>query len=165
MVIAMKLIELKIPFGTVHMYRNNSPMSFHAEGVNSGEYILNGLYKLYPDMEYLHKNDVIICEFDDGILQCDGGDEGMTNIIGVYDGYTIGMGTIDSEEFGYSEKILPYKNYGYTDKGFKVYITDNPERYLRNLNYVPLYFIIAWKKGITNDIWTTVSCVTSDMLI
>ncbi len=167
----MQQAELKSPFGTVNMYKNSQQINFEVEQFSYGIYLNDntlkkpqGLYKLYPNMEELESGDIIICEFDRGHLQGDGGDEFMMNIVGTYQGYTIGMGAPDSqdieEHYTLKERVLPYETWGSTERGFEIHIIDAPEKYLCEKEFQKLCFVVAWEPGTTDEAWELISFVT-----
>lgn len=163
--------EFKTPFGRIVMLNNGRAMPFRVERSRYGMYLNDGtfkrpqgLYRLYPCMEELEKGDIIVCEFDGGTLQRDGGDEFMLNIVGGYQGYTIGMGVPDSEDierhYSRQERVLPYETRGSTGKGFEVHIIDDPKKYICEKEFQKLCFIAAWEPGTTDEAWDLISFVT-----
>lgn len=166
----MKMKELKTPFGAVHMYVNGQKASFDAEPFHHDAYCVEnnfkepqGLYKLCPELEKLKKGDILLCEFDGGHLENDGGDEFIENIVGVYQGYTIGMGAPDSEDieiyYGRGKRALSYETWTYTPRGFEIHILDIPEGALVP-NYDRLFFVVAWNIGTSDDVWKMISFLT-----
>lgn len=167
----MQQNELRTPFGKINMYKNGQRIKFKVEQFSYGMYLNDntlkrpqGLYKLYPNMEELDKGDIITCEFDNGNLQGDSGDEFMMNIVGVYQGYTIGMGAPDSQDiedhYIQQEKVLPYETWGSTGKGFEIHIIDTPKNYSCENSFQKLCFVVAWEPGTTDETWELVSFVT-----
>lgn len=164
--------ELITPFGSVNMYRNGQRICFQIESFDYYGMYLNdgalkrpqGLLKLYPDMEKLKKGDILICEYDSGHLQEDGGGEYMTNIVGTYQGYTVGMGAPDSQDiedhYSQRERVLPYETWGSTGKGFEIHIIDSPEKYPCTNSFQQLCFVVAWEPGTADDNWNLISFVT-----
>lgn len=163
--------ELKTPFGKVNMFRNGQKISFEVEPSDYGMHLNDGgfkkpqgLYRLYPDMDKLAKGDSIVCEFDAGTLQRDGGDEFMLNMVGVYRGYTLGLGAPDSADIErhhpQQERVLPYETRGSTKRGFEVLIVDDPKKYPCEKEYQKLAFTAAWEPGTTEEVWELVSFVT-----
>ena len=166
----MQQEELRTPVGKINMYRNGQRINFEVEEFDYGIYVNDtlkrpqGLYGLYPNIDEMKKDDIIICEFDGGSMEYDGGDEYMTNIVGVYQGYTIGMGVPDSQDiedhYTQRERVLPYETWGSTGKGFEIHIIDSPLKYPRDNDFYKVFFIVAWEPGTTNEAWEMVSFVT-----
>lgn len=164
----MKMEELKTPFGAIHMYINGQKAFFEVEPFRNDVYCANhkepqGSYKLCPELEKLKKGDILICEFDGGQLENDGGDEFIQNIVGTYRGYTIGMGAPDSEDieiyYGRGKRALSYETWTHTSRGFEIHILDTPEGVLVP-NYDRLFFIVAWEIGVSDDVWEMISFLT-----
>lgn len=163
--------ELKTPFGTVNIRRNGQKINFKIEYFDYGLRLdggtfkrPSGLYKLFPNMKELEKGDIVVCEFDSGHLQEDGGDEFMANIVGIYQGYTIGMGAPDSQDiedhYTGRERVLPYETWGSTGKGFEIHIIDFPEKYSGLNSFQELCFVVAWDTGTADENWRLISFVT-----
>ena len=163
--------ELRTPFGTINMYKNGQRINFEVEQSSCGMYLNDdtlkkpqGIYELYPNVEELTKGDIIICEFDRGHLQEDGGDEFMLNIVGTYQEYTIGMGAPDSqnieEHHPQKERVLPYETRGKTERGFEIHIIDNPKGYSYENDFHKLRFVVAWEPGTTGEARELISFVT-----
>lgn len=163
--------ELKTPVGRVHIYKNGQKMYFQARYFDYGMYLNDntlkkpqGIYKLYPDIENLEKGDTILCEFEQGYLWPDGGDEFMLNIVGTVQGYTIGMGAPDSRDienhYPQKERILPYETRGNTEKGFEIHIIDTPKGYPLEAPFQELCFVVAWEPGTTSEARNLISFVT-----
>lgn len=167
----MQQDELKTPFGTINMYKNSQRINFEVEQFTYGMYLNDntlkvpqGIYKLYPYIEELAKGDIIRCEFSQGRLQEEGSDEFMLNIVGTYQGYTIGMGAPDSkdieEHYPQRERVLPYETRGKTERGFEIHIVDNPKEYSYENDFQKLHFIVAWEPGTTGEARELISFVT-----
>lgn len=167
----MQQKELETPFGKIYMYKNGQKINFEVEYFDYGMYLNDdtlkrpqGIYKLHPNIEELIKGDIIICEFDQGVLQNDGGDEFMLNIVGTFRGYTIGMGAPDSqdieEHYIQRERVLPYETWGNTERGFEIHILDTPKKYSCEKEYEKLRFVVAWEPEITDEAWELISFVT-----
>lgn len=163
--------ELETPFGKVCIYKNGKKMNFAAEYFDHGMYLNDntlkkpqGIYKLYPDTTETAKDDIIICEFNNGHLQRDGGDEYMLNAVGTFQGYTIGMGALDSHDimahYKQRKRVLPYETLGNTERGFEIRITDTHEDNLFEKDIRTLYFVVAWEQGTTDEAYELISFVT-----
>ena len=149
--------ELKTPFGAVHIFQNGQPVHFLAVPFDYGIYLADGtqkvpqgLYRLYPDRDSLRKGDILLCKFDSGQLRNDGGGEYMVNIVGTYNGHTIGMGAPDSEDIERQ-----------TARGFEIHIIDTPTKYPCEKSFEELCFIVAWEPGTTDEAWNLISFVTT----
>ena len=164
--------ELKTPFGAVHIFQNGQPVHFLAVPFDYGIYLADGtrkvpqgLYRLYPDKDSLRKGDILLCKFDSGQLRNDGGGEYMVNIVGTYNGHTIGMGAPDSEDierhYTQRERVLPYKTWGETARGFEIHIIDTPKERPCEKSFEELCFIVAWEPGTTDEAWNLISFVTT----
>ena len=167
----MRQKELETPFGKIYMYKNGKRINFEVEYYDYGMYLNNntirkpqGIYKLYPNMEELAKGDIIICEFDQGHLQYDGGDEFMLNIVGTCQGYTVGMGVPDSDDIerhdSQRKRVLPYETKGKTESGFEIHILDDPKGYSCENDFQKLHFVVAWEPGTADEDWNLISFVT-----
>ena len=150
----MRQKELETPIGKIYIYKNGQKINFEAKYFDYGMYLNDdalkrpqGLYKLYP-----------------GHLQGDGGDEFMLNIVGTFQGYTIGMGAPDSQDiedhYAQRERVLPYETWGSTERGFEIHIIDTPQRYLCEKDFQELCFVVAWEPGTTDEAWKLISFVT-----
>lgn len=167
----MKINEFETPFAKLHVYKNGHPIKFEIEPFDYGMYLNNdiykkseGLYKITVDMCLLQPGDVLICEFDQGHLQCDGGDEHTLNIVGVIGNYTVGMGTYDTQDinecYGENGNWIPYDVWEWVDSGYEVHIIDNPKKYQDRKHFQQLYFNIAWESGVSDEAWELISFVT-----
>ena len=167
----MRQKELKTPFGTVDLFKNGERIDLEVMPLSCGMYLDDDTFKrpqggavIYPNMNELAKGDIIVCEFDGGDLQDDGGGEFMFNIVGVYQGYTIGMGAPDSEDIERHHtrqgRVLPYETLGSTGRGFKVHIIDDPKKYPCEREHQRLRFIAAWEPGAADEAWELISFVT-----
>ncbi len=167
----MQQKELETPIGKIYMYKNGQKINFEPKYFDYGMYLNDdvlkrpqGLYKLYPNIEKLVKGDIIICEFNQGHLQTDGGGEFMLNIVGTFQGYTIGMGAPDSQDiedhYAQRERVLPYETWDNTERGFEIHIIDTPQKYLCEKNFQELCFVVAWEPGTTDEVWDLISFVT-----
>jgi len=167
----VKISEYETPFAKLHIYKNGHAIDFEMEPFDYGMYLNDnsykkpeGLYKLIVDMDLLQFGDIIVCEFDQGYLQNDGGDEHVLNIVGTIGNYTVGMGTADTQDinrcFGDNGSRLPYDVWGCTDRGYEVHIIDNSKEYKKK-GFQQMYFDIAWEHGTTDEAWELISFVTS----
>lgn len=168
----MKTSEYETPFAKLHIYKNGQPMDFNIEPFDYGMFLNNnslkkpdGLYKITVDIDLLQSGDILVCEFDQGYLQNDGGGEHELNIVGTIGSYTVGMGTADTqhinESFGDNGNWLPYDVWGCTDRGYEVHIIDDPKKYKNREHFQQIYFDIAWEPGKTDEAWDLISFVTS----
>lgn len=80
----MKTSEYETPFAKLHIYKNGHPIDFEIQPFDYGMYLNDnsfkkpeGLYIVTVDMDFLHSGDILVCEFDQGYLQDDGGGEHM----------------------------------------------------------------------------------------
>lgn len=167
----MKVKEYETPFAKVYMYKNGAQIEFDIEPFDYGMYLNNnsykrpeGLYKITVDMELLQCGDVLICKFDCGHLQNDGGGEHKLNIVGTIANYTVGMGTHDTqyinECFEDKANYLPYEVWGCTDSGYEIHIVDDPKKYRSKKHFQQIYFDIAWEPKVTGEAWELISFVT-----
>jgi len=164
----VKQNTLQTPFGTVTIYKNGKKIDFTAEIFDESVCLEDntikkpeGSYKLNFDTTELKAGDIIICKFNAGSLQCDGGSESTINIVGTYKGYTIGMGTYCTQEIDYEKKFLPYETYEYRKRGFEAHILDDFQNYPHIKSLLNIYFVVAWEKGTADDEWDLVSYITS----
>lgn len=104
-------------------------------------------------------------KFDKGQLQSDGGGENMLNTIGTIGNYTVGIGTVDTQDineyFDEDGVWLPYEIWGFTNRGYEVRIIDNPKDYKERKHFQQIYFYIAWETGTTDEAWELISFVTT----
>lgn len=167
----MKTNEYETPFAKLHVYKNGHSIEFKIDPFDYGMYLNNGnykkpegLYKITVEMDLLQSGDVLVCEFDRGYLQSDGGGEHTLNMVGIIEAYTVGMGTNDTQDinecFGEGENWLPYDVWGYTDSGYEIHVIDNLKKYQDRKCFQQLYFIIAWESESTDEAWELVSFVT-----
>ncbi len=152
--------EYRTPFSSVCLYKNGERMEFSIMPATNW-YSEQGdaereLYRISLDMKEVNPGDVIVCEYSDGNLSCDGGGENMLNIVGIIGKYTVGMGTVDTAELGNS---VPYELYTYTNRGFEVHVNDTPVNAGNPL--LQIYFLIAWVEATDDIAWNMVSCATS----
>jgi hypothetical protein len=167
----MIINEYEMPFAKVYVYKNGHPIAFDIEPYDYGMYLDDGsykkpegLYRITVNMDFLQSGDILICEFDRGHLQNDGGSEHTLNIVGAIENYTVGMGTYDTQDinscYGDGGNWLPYDVWGSTNKGFEVRVVDNPKEYRDRKHFQQLYFDIAWESGTTDEAWELISFVT-----
>ncbi len=168
----MKTSEYETPFAKLHIYKNGHPIDFEIQPFDYGMYLNDnsfkkpeGLYIVTVDMDFLHSGDILVCEFDQGYLQDDGGGEHMLNIVGTIGNYTVGMGTTDTQDinecYGDNGRWLPYEVWENTGCGYEVHIIDNPEHYKERKHFQQIFFYIAWEAGTTDEAWELLSFVTS----
>ena len=89
----------------------------------------------------------------------------MQNIIGVINNYTVGMGTVDTQDIegnvGEKELYLPYELYGLHKDGFEIHIIADPKKFDSKKYFYQIYFIVACEPGATDESWNLISFVTS----
>lgn len=162
----MNTSEYRTPFAKVHVYKNGAQIEFNIEPFDYGMYLNDdcykkpeGIYKITVDMNLLQCGDVLVCEFDRGCLQDDGGDECTLNIVGTIGNYTVGMGTYDTQDIHKAHR-LSYQVLGCTNSGFRVHIVNDPKKYWNGQPFQQICFIIAWEPETTDTAWDLISCVT-----
>lgn len=167
----MKVNKFELPITSVRVYKNRIPIQFEIEPLDYGMYLNDGsykkpegLYRITIDMSLLQLGDVLLCKFDHGDIENDGGGEYLLNIVGTIENYTVGMGTNDSqyinECYGENGPYVPYDVMPNTNKGYEVHIIDNLMEYQDRKYFQQIYFTIAWELGITDEAWTLISFVT-----
>ncbi|MGI6278980.1 MAG: hypothetical protein ACOYJS_00270 [Acutalibacteraceae bacterium] len=162
--------EFETPFAKLNVYKNGQPIDFkivpfsYGIPLDDNSYkIPEGLYRVIIDMDSLKIGNVLVCEFDRGCLQNDGGSEHTVNIVGTIDGYTVGMGTFDTDDFGSPKDEdygIPYELWDWTKRGFEVRIIDDPKKYKNKGYYQQIYFDIAYEPGTTDEASELISFVT-----
>lgn len=159
---------LKLPVGEIKVFLNDEEIFFEIKEQSDFEddsqmICPEGCVDIIVDMDQLHKGDKLECKFSKGGLLDDGGDECTTNLVGVVDGYTVGMGCVDSAfvewYVGEENNYLSYQLADITENGFVINIIDDPTKYKERYFY-QIYFSVAWIKGTGDSEWELISCCT-----
>lgn len=167
----MQVEFIETPAGKIQILRNGKPEPFHVKLVENAEYeyygvtvVASNYYTGSIDVSSFSVGDVLLMEFEHGKYECDGGGERKDNIVGEYAGYTLGIGTISTDDYddeNYGKDFLLYCNYGFTEAGFEFQIVKNPADYIDNQFRTTIQFDVLWEQIENPYAWDIVSFYTS----
>ena len=167
----MKVKCFDTPAGKFFILLNGEPIEFCVEPGTYNTFYIDekelhplGCYEVSLDISSLSAGDVVIFAYEFGNLAYDGGDEHTLNIVGEINGYIVGMGAIDTDDYesptNDQENYFPFENYGKTKSGFEFHILDNPRKYIAHPMQRILNIPIVWESSDNKYAWELVSFLT-----
>ena len=160
--------ELLTPVGIFTISINGKTFDFEALSKEQGMYINDT--ETFPDARFwipidilkLRKGDVIVGRITGAKMECDCGDEHLSNMVGQGEEYTYGLGTIDDSDYGENciGLDVPFQLSKILDDGYEITITDEPAGYPKLQDQYALHFEIAWIEEVSDQAWELISFVT-----
>lgn len=120
------------------------------------------LFRVELPLAELHRGDVIVGRICGAGMEPDGGDEHTMNMIGVRDGYTYGLGTVDDCELNRENEdpSVPFHLNRVLEDGFEITIIGEPQNYSASNSIDRIFFDVAWIGGTGDIEWSVISFVT-----
>ncbi|MEC1157996.1 hypothetical protein [Cytobacillus horneckiae] len=166
----MRINQFESPAGLFQIFINGQLSEFNISQSNYNTYFIDNVpirctnvYEAKIDILDLNIGDKILCEYEDGQFFNDGGGERMSNIIGEFNNYIVGMGAYDDVEvyYDYKTKIIPYVNNGHTSRGFEFEILDHLKMYKQNKNDTRITVKLVWESNKKDYAYDIVGFLTS----